>query len=44
MLRLLTTTGLRPRIDRVLPLERIHDAFQAMIGGELHGKIVISVS
>lgn len=44
MLRMLATTGLRPRIDRVLPLERIHEGFAAMIAGETQGKIVITVS
>jgi NADPH:quinone reductase-like Zn-dependent oxidoreductase len=43
MLRLLESTGLRPRIDRVLPLERIHEGFQAMIDGQSLGKIVISL-
>lgn len=43
MLRLVETAGLRPRVDRVLPLDRIHEGFQAMIDGELHGKVVISV-
>jgi D-arabinose 1-dehydrogenase-like Zn-dependent alcohol dehydrogenase len=43
MLRLLEDTGIRPHIDRVLPLERIHEGFQAMIDGDLLGKIVISM-
>ncbi|MCV9994816.1 zinc-binding dehydrogenase [Paeniglutamicibacter sp. ZC-3] len=44
MLRMLATTGLRPRIDRVLPLERIHEGFAAMMAGETNGKIVITVA
>ena len=43
MLRMLEATGLRPHIDRVLPLERIHEGFQAMIDGDVTGKIVITV-
>lgn len=43
MLRMLATTGLRPRIDRVLPLERIHEGFAAMMDGDTNGKIVISI-
>jgi NADPH:quinone reductase-like Zn-dependent oxidoreductase len=41
MLRMMDATGVRPRIDRVLPLERIHDGFNAMINGELAGKVVL---
>lgn len=44
MLRMLATTGLRPRIDRVLPLERIHEGFAAMMDGDTNGKIVISIN
>jgi len=43
MLRMLESTGLRPHIARVLPLERIHQGFQAMIDGDVTGKIVITV-
>ena len=43
MLRLVETSGIRPRIDRVLPLARIHEGFRAMIKGETIGKIVITV-
>lgn len=43
MLRLMSTAGLRPRIDRILPLQRIHEGFEAMISGDLHGKIVITM-
>ncbi|GAA3325239.1 zinc-binding dehydrogenase [Paeniglutamicibacter sulfureus] len=44
MLRMLASTGLRPRIDRVLPLERIHEGFAAMMAGETNGKIVITIA
>ena len=44
MLSLVTASGLRPRIDRILPLQRIHEGFEAMIRGDLYGKIVISMS
>jgi NADPH:quinone reductase-like Zn-dependent oxidoreductase len=40
--RLLDTTGVRPRIDRVLPLAEARDGFAAMADGELFGKIVFT--
>jgi NADPH:quinone reductase-like Zn-dependent oxidoreductase len=33
-------TGVRPLIDRVLPLERARDGLAAMIAGEIFGKVV----
>ena len=36
-------TGLRPDIDRVLPLDRAREGFQAMADGDLFGKIVFTV-
>ena len=33
-------TGVRPVIDRVLPLENARDGFEAMIAGDLFGKVV----
>jgi NADPH:quinone reductase-like Zn-dependent oxidoreductase len=39
-LRMLVATGVRPVIDRVLPLARAADGFAAMIAGEMFGKIV----
>lgn len=39
----LETTGLRPPIDRVLPLAQARDGFAAMAEGELFGKIVFTV-
>jgi NADPH:quinone reductase-like Zn-dependent oxidoreductase len=38
--RFLVATGIRPRIDDVLPLERARDGFARMLDGEVHGKIV----
>jgi NADPH:quinone reductase-like Zn-dependent oxidoreductase len=36
-------TGARPVIDRVLPLDQARDGFEAMITGDLFGKIVFVV-
>ena len=41
MLRLLDATGVRPVIDRALPLTEIHKGFQLMLDGSLTGKVVI---
>ncbi|GAA3712809.1 zinc-binding dehydrogenase [Nonomuraea antimicrobica] len=38
----LEQTGLRPEIDRVLPLTEARDGFAAMAAGELFGKIVFT--
>ena len=38
----LVQTGVRPRIDRVLPLAAARDGFAAMISGDLFGKIVFT--
>jgi NADPH:quinone reductase-like Zn-dependent oxidoreductase len=38
--RLLETTGVRPEIDRVLPLSDAREGFAAMESGEMFGKIV----
>ncbi|HEY6280020.1 MAG TPA: zinc-binding dehydrogenase [Streptosporangiaceae bacterium] len=35
-------TGVRPKIDRVLPLRQAADGFAAMIAGELFGKVVFT--
>ncbi|MEU9734792.1 zinc-binding dehydrogenase [Streptomyces sp. NPDC048002] len=42
LLRLLDATGLRPVIDRALPLNEIHKGFQLMIDGRLTGKLVVN--
>ncbi len=38
---LLVRTGVRPVIDRTLPLSRAREAFEAMAAGTVHGKFVI---
>jgi D-arabinose 1-dehydrogenase-like Zn-dependent alcohol dehydrogenase len=35
-------TGVRPVIDRVLPLAQAREGFEAMIAGDLFGKIVFN--
>jgi NADPH:quinone reductase-like Zn-dependent oxidoreductase len=40
--RLLETTGIRPEIDRVLPLTEAADGFAAMASGDVFGKIVFT--
>jgi NADPH:quinone reductase-like Zn-dependent oxidoreductase len=40
--RLLETTGIRPQIDRVLPLSEAHEGFSAMASGDVFGKIVFT--
>lgn len=44
LLRMMDATGVRPVIDRALPLTEIHKGFQLMIDGELTGKVVIHPS
>jgi NADPH:quinone reductase-like Zn-dependent oxidoreductase len=41
MLRMLEATGVRPVIDRAMPLDEIHKGFQLMADGDLAGKVVI---
>ncbi len=41
MLRMMDATGVRPVIDRTLPLTEIHKGFQLMIDGALTGKLVV---
>ena len=43
LLRFCERTGVRPVIDRVLPLSRAREGFEAMAGGDLFGKVVFSV-
>jgi NADPH:quinone reductase-like Zn-dependent oxidoreductase len=40
--RFLEQTGVRPRIDRALPLREAADGFAAMISGDLFGKVVFT--
>ncbi len=39
----LAQTGVRPKIDRVLPLAEARDGFAAMINGDLFGKVVFEL-
>ena len=41
LISLLVSTGLRPNIDRTLPLEQVADGLRAMESGSLVGKIVV---
>ncbi|MDQ2797940.1 MAG: zinc-binding dehydrogenase [Jatrophihabitantaceae bacterium] len=43
LISFLHNTGLRPRIDRVIPLEQAADGLAAMASGEIVGKIVLEV-
>ena len=42
LLQLLETTGTRPLVDRVLPMEQARDGFAAMLAGEVFGKVVLT--
>ncbi|MEO5877159.1 MAG: zinc-binding dehydrogenase [Streptosporangiaceae bacterium] len=39
----LATTGVRPRIDRTMPLAQARDGFAAMAQGDLFGKVVFTL-
>ena len=43
LIAFLHATGLRPTIDRTLPLEQVADGLAAMASGDLVGKIVVEV-
>jgi len=43
LVRFCDQTGLRPRIDRTLPLTEAREGFEAMVRGELFGKVVFTV-
>ncbi|MFG2192896.1 zinc-binding dehydrogenase [Streptomyces sp. NPDC048639] len=43
LLNFCATTGVRPVIDSVLPLDRAREGFEKMAGGDLFGKIVLTV-
>ncbi len=43
LVRFCEQTGLRPLIDRTLPMARARDGFAAMISGELFGKVVFTL-
>ncbi|WP_026555453.1 zinc-binding dehydrogenase [Arthrobacter sp. 35W] len=42
LLQFLAATGVRPRIDSVLPLERAREGFARLLAGEATGKIVFT--
>jgi NADPH:quinone reductase-like Zn-dependent oxidoreductase len=42
LMQLCVVTGLRPVLDRTLPMERAHDAFAALAEGDVFGKIVLT--
>lgn len=43
LMRFLEQTGVRPLIDRTLPLSQAPDGFAAMIAGEVFGKVVFTL-
>jgi NADPH:quinone reductase-like Zn-dependent oxidoreductase len=43
LLTLCEQTGVRPQIDRAMPLTEARDGFAAMIAGDLFGKVVFTV-
>ncbi|MEV6314785.1 zinc-binding dehydrogenase [Streptomyces sp. NPDC051776] len=43
LLNFCATTGVRPVVDSVLPLDRAREGFEKMAGGDLFGKIVLTV-
>jgi NADPH:quinone reductase-like Zn-dependent oxidoreductase len=43
LLRFCEQTGVRPLIDRTMPLAQARDGFAAMISGELFGKVVFTL-
>ena len=43
LMAFLAATGLRPTIDRTLPLDSLHEGLAAMESGDLAGKIVIEL-
>jgi D-arabinose 1-dehydrogenase-like Zn-dependent alcohol dehydrogenase len=42
LMTMLDATGVRPVIDRTLPMERARDALAAMADGDVFGKIVLT--
>jgi D-arabinose 1-dehydrogenase-like Zn-dependent alcohol dehydrogenase len=38
----LEQAGVRPKIDRIIPLKQARDGFAAMIAGDLFGKAVFT--
>ena len=42
LIRLLDVTGVRPLVDRTLPLEQAREGFAALLAGEVFGKVVFT--
>lgn len=42
LVQFLVTTGVRPRIGSVQPLERARNGFSRMLAGDVHGKVVFT--
>ena len=42
LMNLMDTTGVRPIIDRTLPMDRAREGFEAMVAGDVFGKIVFT--
>jgi D-arabinose 1-dehydrogenase-like Zn-dependent alcohol dehydrogenase len=42
LVTMLDATGVRPLLDRVLPMEQARDGFAAMAEGDVFGKIVLT--
>jgi NADPH:quinone reductase-like Zn-dependent oxidoreductase len=43
LVSLLELSGARPLVDRVLPLDRVREGFEAMVDGDVFGKVVFTV-
>jgi D-arabinose 1-dehydrogenase-like Zn-dependent alcohol dehydrogenase len=43
LLEFCVQTGVRPKIDRVLPIRSAADGFAALISGDVFGKVVFTV-
>ena len=43
LVEMLDVTGVRPLLDRVLPLEQAQEGFAALVAGEVFGKVVFTV-
>jgi D-arabinose 1-dehydrogenase-like Zn-dependent alcohol dehydrogenase len=43
LLRFCEQTGVRPLIDRTLPLTQARDGFAALLSGEVFGKVVFTL-
>ena len=42
LLQLMDATGVRPLIDRSLPMAEARTGFEALMGGEVFGKVVLT--